>query len=219
MNPRISASILNADFSCLKKQIEEAEKAGIEWIHLDVMDGHFVPNISVGPFIVETCRKITKLPLDIHLMIENPDKYIEQFAMAGSTYISVHIENNPNIHRTLQRIRELNCKPSIVINPGTPVSCINSVFEMVEMILVMTVNPGFGGQSFIANQVDKIKEIKKMINSLEKKPLIEVDGGITAKTLPLVYNAGADIFVIGSAIFSNSLGIAKSIAEINGSIK
>jgi ribulose-phosphate 3-epimerase len=219
MNPRISASILNADFTCFTGQLKEAEKAGIEWVHLDIMDGHFVPNISFGPFFVETCRRITKKPLDVHLMIENPDKFVEQFASAGSTFISVHIENNTNIHRTLQRIKELNCKPSIVINPGTPASSLDAVLDMVDMILIMTVNPGFGGQSFLTSQLNKIKEIKGMINSLEKKPLIEVDGGITAKTLPMAYDAGAEIFVIGSAIFSNKMGITKSIKEINMSIK
>lgn len=215
MKPKISASILNADFSFLGNQIAEAVKAGIDWVHLDIMDGHFVPNISFGPFIVETCRKLTTLPLDIHLMIDNPDKYLSIFAKAGSTYISVHIENNPNIHRTLQTIRELRCKPGIAINPGTPASAINSVLNLVDLILVMTVNPGFGSQVFLEDQIEKITQISKMISSSNNKPILEVDGGLSSKTIPIAQRAGAEMFVIGSSIFSDKDGIQKAIEEIH----
>ncbi len=218
MKPRISASILNADFSFLKGQIKEVEKAGVEQLHLDIMDGHFVPNISVGPFIVETCRSISSLPLDTHLMVENPDNYIEECVKFGSTGISVHIENNHNIHRTLQRIRGFNVITGIVLNPGTPIESIESVLDLVDLILLMTVNPGFGGQSFIQSQLSKIKTAKEMINHLKKKPIIEVDGGINPQTLPLAYQAGADLFVIGSSIFSNPNGISASIIELNESL-
>jgi len=214
---KISASILNADFGNLERQIKELENAGVEQLHLDIMDGHFVPNISLGPFIIQTCRKITSLPLDTHLMVENPDQYIDDCVNHGSTGISVHIEGNPNIHRTLQRIKDHNVRTGIVLNPGTPVESIQAILELVDLILVMTVNPGFGGQSFIYSQLQKIKAVKGLIK--DKNIIIEVDGGINTQTLPLVHQAGADLFVIGSAIFSNNRGIKDSIAELISTIK
>ena len=219
MKIRISASILNADFCFLKDQITEVENAGVEQLHLDIMDGHFVPNISVGPFIVQTCRRISSLPLDTHLMVENPDNYIEDCVKFGSTGISVHIENNPNIHRTLQLINSFNVKAGIVLNPGTPIECIKSILDLVDLILIMTVNPGFGGQSFIQSQLPKITAAKEMIKNINKKSIVEVDGGINSHTLPLAHQAGADLFVIGSAIYSNPNGIAASINELNRSLK
>lgn len=219
ISPKISASILNADFSCLRDQITEVEIAGVDWLHLDIMDGHFVPNISMGPFIVETCKRISSLPLDTHLMIENPDKYIEQFVNAGSSIISVHIENNPNITRTLQKIRNLNCKAGIVLNPGTPAESIGSVIDAVDLILLMTVNPGFGGQEFIKNQINKITKIRRMIDKLTNKPFLEIDGGLSLKNLPIALNSGANVFVIGSAIFSSKKGIMKSVDEIRSCLK
>jgi ribulose-phosphate 3-epimerase len=219
MNTRISASILNADFCFLKDQISEVEKAGVEQLHIDIMDGHFVPNISVGPFIVQTCRKASSLPLDTHLMVENPDIYIEPCANFGSSCISVHIENNPNIHRTLQLIKSFKVKTGIVLNPGTPIESIKSIMDSIDLILVMTVNPGYGGQTFIQSQLSKISAIKNMIQQMAKKPIIEVDGGINTQTLPLTYQAGAELFVIGSAIFSNPKGIAASIKDLNEVLK
>jgi len=216
---KISASILNADFSCIKDQIYALEQAGIDWLHLDVMDGHFVPNISMGPFIIETCRKISHLPIDTHLMISKPELYIEQFAAAGSSIISVHIENHPNVVRTLQRIRDLKCKAGIVLNPGTPPESIRSVIEMVDLILVMTVNPGFGGQSFIKSQLNKIVKLKQIIETTTSKPALEIDGGLNKLTLPNVVQSGADVLVIGSAIFSNKSGIKKSVDELREVIK
>jgi len=219
VSPIISASILNADFSCLRDQIQEVENAGVDWLHLDIMDGNFVPNISMGPFIVETCKKISSLPLDTHLMIANPDKYIEQFAQAGSSMISVHIENNPQINQMLNKIRNLNCKAGIVLNPGTPAERIRSVIDLVDLILVMTVNPGFGGQTFIQNQLKKILKIKQMIEKIDNKPVLEVDGGLSTQTLPNAYHSGANVFVIGSAIFSNKNGIYKSVEELRSCLK
>jgi ribulose-phosphate 3-epimerase len=216
---KFSVSILNADFGNLEKQIKEMEVAGIEQLHLDIMDGHFVPNISVGPFIVQTCRKISNLPLDTHLMVENPDQYIDECVAYGSTGISVHIEGNPNIHRTLQKIKNHKVRTGIALNPGTPVESIYSILDMVDLILVMTVNPGYGGQSFIMSQLAKIKTVRDLIKNQNRSTFIEVDGGINFQTLPLAYQAGANLFVVGSAIFSNSIGITGSIAELNSSLK
>lgn len=204
MQMKIAPSILAADFSKLAEEVKEAEAAGADMIHIDVMDGHFVPNISMGPFIVEAVRKVTSLPLDVHLMIENPDRYIEQFIDAGADYITVHMEASPHIHRTVQEIRRLGAKPGVVINPGTPASSISSIIDYVDMVLVMTVNPGFGGQSFIPGVLPKIREIKQMIIGKELDIDIEVDGGINSETLKLCKDAGANIFVAGSAIFSQT---------------
>lgn len=214
----LSASILSADFSNLQDQIRQAETAGVDWIHVDVMDGHFVPNISMGPFIVETCRRLTSLPLDVHLMIENPERYIEAFAHAGASSISVHIENSPHIHRTLQAIRGLGVKAGIVVNPGTPAAAISAVLSDVDMVLVMTVNPGFSGQAFIPGVLAKISEINTMIRQADLTVPIQVDGGITADTLPLAYAHGASIFVAATAIFKHPAGIAAGINALRNSI-
>ncbi|MDR3574788.1 MAG: ribulose-phosphate 3-epimerase [Anaerolineaceae bacterium] len=214
----LSTSILSADFSRLGEQIHTAEEAGADWIHVDVMDGHFVPNISMGPFIVETCRKITKLPIDVHLMIENPERYIDAFAEAGATGISVHLENNTNIYRTLEHIRSLGCRPGIVINPGTPAISLSSVLPIVYLVLVMTVNPGYSGQEFIRDTVNKIAEVRDMIQASHSNALIQVDGGITHETLPLTYTAGARVFVAATAIFKYPGGIAAGIQALRMSV-
>ena len=174
----LSTSILSADFSRLGEQIHTAEESGADWIHVDVMDGHFVPNITMGPFIVETCRKITKLPIDVHLMIEHPERYVEDFAEAGATGISVHLENNPNIYRTLEHIQALGCQPGIVINPCTPAISLSSVLPIVYLVLVMTVNPGYSGQEFIPATVNKIAEVRDLIQASHSNALIQVDGGM-----------------------------------------
>jgi ribulose-phosphate 3-epimerase len=210
----LSASILSADFSILGSQIHLVENAGCDWLHIDVMDGHFVPNITMGPFIVEHCKNISKLPLDVHLMIQNPDQHIAAFANAGAHSISVHIENNPNIYRTLLRIRELGCSPAIVLNPGTPVSSIKSVLGLVDMILVMSVNPGFSGQKYIPDSTSKIIEIKNLFRGEQSSPKIQVDGGINQQTLPDAKNAGANIFVAASAIFKHPAGIEQGIKDL-----
>ena len=210
----LSASILSADFADLRGQIQLAEQAGVDWIHIDVMDGHFVPNITMGPFIVETCRRITKLPLDVHLMIEKPEQHIQTFMDAGADYLSVHIEGNPNIHRTLQSIREHGVHPSIVLNPGTPTSQIQAVLPFVDMVLVMTVNPGFSGQQFIPEMKTKISEVRTMLETIHSGAFLEVDGGITPQTLPIVQAAGVDICVAATSIFKNNDGVIAAVRAL-----
>ncbi len=203
---KIAPSILAADFSKLAEEIKEVEAGGADYIHIDVMDGHFVPNISMGPLIVEAARKVTKLPLDVHLMIENPERYLEDFVRAGADIITVHVEASPHLHRTLQEIRRLGAKPGIVLNPSTPVDSIKHVLEEIDMILVMTVNPGYGGQDFIEAMLPKIGEIKEMVMSKGLNIDIEVDGGINAHNARLCKEAGANVFVAGSAIFEMLIG-------------
>jgi ribulose-phosphate 3-epimerase len=214
----ISASILSADFSQLSKQIKEAEVGGVDWFHIDVMDGHFVPNITMGPFIVDTCRRITKLPLDVHLMIEKPENHLEAFIKAGATYLSIHIETCPHIFHTLQLIRSMGCHPGIVVNPGTPINAISEVFHLVDMVLIMTVNPGASGQEFLPETISKISNLEMLMTTSRESPLIEVDGGITPETLPLAYKAGARVFVSASTIFKNQNGIACGVQSLRASI-
>jgi len=214
----LSASILSADFSQLGDQIRQAENGGIDWIHVDVMDGHFVPNISLGPFVVETCRRITALPLDVHLMIEKPEKYVEDFVEAGATRLSIHIEGNPNIYRTLENIRSFGAHPGVVLNPGTPAAAIVSVLPVVDHVLVMTVNPGYSGQEFIPATVSKIAEVRQILNRINPSAVIEVDGGITEETIQLVYKAGARAIVAATAVFKYPLGIAAGIRSLRSAI-
>lgn len=210
----LSASILSANFATLEEQIRTTESSGVDWIHIDVMDGHFVPNITMGPFIVETCRKITTLPLDVHLMIEKPENHISAFAKAGANIITVHIEGNANIHRTLQEIHTVGCKAGIAINPGTPVSSIAAVLPYVDLVLLMTVNPGFSGQSFITGMTNKVSAVAQLIQELDSPIYLQVDGGITKDTLPLVYKAGANTFVAATSIFRFSSGITEGIKAL-----
>jgi ribulose-phosphate 3-epimerase len=210
----LSASILNCDFSKMGEQVNTAEAAGVDWFHLDIMDGHFVPNISFGPDIVAIIRKLTNLPLDAHLMISNPDDFIEWFAEAGADKISVHIENNANIHKTLLNIQKLNKKAGVVVNPGTPVEMIYPLLHMVEFVLMLTVNPGFGGQKFLGEVLPKIKTLSKKIEELGLNVGIEVDGGIDERTIPITRDAGANIFVAGSSIYRNPLGIEAAVKKL-----
>jgi ribulose-phosphate 3-epimerase len=210
----ISASILSADFATLADQIGQAERAGVNWIHIDVMDGVFVPNISMGPFIVETCRRITSLPLDVHLMIENPDRHLEAFARAGATNLSVHIENTPHIFRTLEQIHSLGCQAGIVLNPGTPANRIEAVIPLIDLALVMTVNPGFSGQKFIPQTVEKIGILHRLLSVHQSTAIIQVDGGITVETLPSVYQAGARAIVAATAIFKHPQGIQAGVQTL-----
>ena len=210
----ISASILSADFAHLGEQITALEEAGVDRVHVDVMDGHFVPNITMGPFIIETCRRITSLPLDVHLMIEKPERYLEAFAKAGASLLSVHVETCPHLYRTLQEIHQLGCQSGVVLNPGTPAAAIQEVIPLVDLVLVMTVNPGFAGQVFLPQMTVKIAQVRRMLDEVNPKALLEVDGGINAATLPQAYQAGARVFITTQAIFKHPKGIQAGIDEL-----
>lgn len=214
----IAPSILAADLRQLEIQVQQAQDAGADWIHVDVMDGSFVPNISFGPNIVKTVRKITQLPIDVHLMIVNPERHIQAFAEAGANHITVHYETCPHIQRTLESIRELGVSPAIVINPGTPVSTLRELTHDFEMVLLMTVNPGFGGQSFISGMLDKIRRTKALLNQTGSNAHIQVDGGIYHETIKACYDAGARNFVAGSAIFQHKDGIAAGIHALRAEL-
>lgn len=211
---KLSASILSADFRCLASQVEEAEKAGIDLFHIDVMDGHFVPNITMGPFIVETLRKITRLPLEVHLMIESPEKYIGAFISAGADRVNIHVERNSDIDSTLKAISSLGALPALVINPESPVKYIKPFLDMIDLILVMSVHPGFSGQKFIPTSLEKIREARQLIDSSGKNILLEVDGGITPGNVRLVLDAGVDVIVAATSIFHSPAGIVEGIRAL-----
>jgi ribulose-phosphate 3-epimerase len=210
----ISASILSADFTRLGEQIQEAENAGVDWIHVDVMDGHFVPNLTMGPFIVEACRKVTQLPLDVHLMIESPENLLPAFAQAGSTILSVHVETCPHLHRTIQTIHELGCKAGVVLDPATPVSLVEPVLHMVDLVLVLSVNPGYSGQSFLPEVLPKLPLLQHDLKKINHHAWLEIDGGINTNTLPLALEAGANVFVSATAVFNHPDGIAAGIQQL-----
>jgi len=199
----IAPSILSADFSKLGDQIKSVEDAGADWIHVDVMDGHFVPNITMGPMIVEAVRRVTSLPIDVHLMIENPERYIQDFANAGASLISVQVETCVHLNRVIQLIKETGSQAGIVLNPSTPLSSIEWTLEYVDFVLLMSVNPGFGGQAFIPSTLQKIRNLRKMIQDRGLSTLIEIDGGVNEETIAEISAAGADVFVAGSAIFGS----------------
>ncbi len=215
---KLAPSILAADFARLGEQVREAEQAGADRIHVDVMDGHFVPNISMGPVVVKALRPITKLPLEVHLMIEHPIRYLDAFAEAGADSLLVHVENAANLHRTVQHIKALDKKSGVVLNPATPPIAAAEILLDVDLVLVMTVNPGFGGQEFITGMVDKVRRVRRMIDETHRDIELEVDGGIDAETTTRVVGAGARVLVAGSAIFGSQEGVAAAMNRLRNAI-
>lgn len=199
---RIAPSLLSVDFARLADQLAMIEAGGADWLHVDVMDGCFVPNLTFGAKVIETCRRITRLPLDVHLMVVEPEKYFDSFAKAGASVLTIHAEVAPHLHRQLSRIKELGCQAGVALNPATPVDSVRDVAADLDLLLVMTVNPGFGGQSFIPGSVEKIRRARAVLDSAGGRALLEVDGGIARDTIAACWRAGADTFVAGNAVFS-----------------
>ncbi|MGD8307413.1 MAG: ribulose-phosphate 3-epimerase [Ignavibacteria bacterium] len=214
----LAPSILSADFANLTQQIRMVEIGGADWIHCDIMDGHFVPNITFGPIVVEAANRISNLPIDVHLMIENPDKYVKDFIDAGADYVSIHFEEVTHLNRSINRIKELGAKAGVVINPATPVQAIVDVVEYIDLLLIMTVNPGFGGQKFIDNSIRRIKEAVDLRKKLKANFLIEIDGGVNVETAKIASEAGVDVFVAGSSIFSAD-NISAAVMDIKNVIR
>ncbi|MCX7780051.1 MAG: ribulose-phosphate 3-epimerase [Negativicutes bacterium] len=212
---KIAPSILSADFAHLGQEIQRVEKAGADWIHIDIMDGHFVPNLTFGPPVVASVRRVTKLPFDVHLMVANPEDLITPFVKAGADILTVHAETAPHLHRLIYLIKEQGIKAGVSLNPATPLSAIEEVLPDLDMVLIMSVNPGFGGQQFISSATEKIKRLRALIDGLGLKVDIEVDGGINAATAPVVTAAGANILVAGSAVFG-AADLSLAIASLRG---
>jgi ribulose-phosphate 3-epimerase len=214
----LAPSILSADFGRLAEQIAEAERAGADWIHIDVMDGRFVPNLTMGPVVVEACRRATTLPLDVHLMVHRPDRFVEPFARAGADRLTVHAEADLHLQRTLTLIRSSGCLAGVAINPGTPVESIRPVYEFVDLVLVMSVNPGVSGQAFIPQVLPKLGRIRQDLAEANPGCLIEIDGGISAETVREAFDAGAQVFVAGSAVFGHPGGAAAGLEDLRAAL-
>ena len=210
----IAPSILSADFTRLGDEIRAVEEAGADWIHIDVMDGHFVPNITIGPLVVKAARRATDLPLDVHLMIEQPENLLEAFARAGANHLTVHVETCPNLQQTLLQIKSLGCKAGVTLKPGTPVESIFPALHLADLILVLSVIPGYSGGTYIPEMAEKVRLIRQKLDEIKSSAWLEVDGGISPETLPEMKNAGADVFVSGSAIFGHPGGIATGIRAL-----
>lgn len=213
---KICPSILSADFAKLADEISEVERAGADVIHCDIMDGHFVPNITFGADVVSHVNSVTDIPLDVHLMIENSDKYVDSFAKAGADFISVHYENNHHLHRLVDKIKSLGVKAGVVLNPATPVFLLKNIIAELDFVLIMSVNPGFGGQKFIMNSIEKVLELKNMINEFNPACSIEIDGGIGLNNIKLVSDAGVDMFVCGASVFKSvdRVGVIKEMKRL-----
>lgn len=215
MNVKIAPSILSADFARLGEAVAEAEAGGADWIHVDVMDGHFVPNLTIGPPVVKSLRRVTELPLDVHLMIEAPERYLEAFADAGATVLTVHQEACTHLHRTVERIRELGMRPGVAINPATPLSALEEILPYVDLVLVMTVNPGFGGQKYIPTSTEKVARMRRILQDRHLWGVeLEVDGGIDPLTAPEVVEAGASVLVAGAAVYGGERSVAENIQAL-----
>ncbi len=215
---KLAPSILSADFAHLGDQIAQAEVAGADYIHVDVMDGCFVPNLTVGPIVVQAARRSTRLPLDVHLMMIEPERYVESFVRAGADILTVHVEACPHLHRTIQYIHELGARAGVSLNPATPLGTVEEIVQDIDLLLVMTVSPGFGGQAFIDNIVNKIARVRAMLDQISSAAELEVDGGINPQTIPAVVAAGARVLVAGSAVFAAGEGIAPSIQRLRAAI-
>jgi ribulose-phosphate 3-epimerase len=214
----IAPSILSADFTRLGEQIAEAEAAGADWIHVDVMDGHFVPNLTMGPFIVAACRRVTNLPLDVHLMVEHPENLLEAFARAGASHLIVHVETCPQIARTISTIKSLGCRAGVTLNPATPARDLEPALALADLVLVLTVHPGYSGQAFMTEMVPKVAEVRNRLDEIKSSAWLETDGGLTVETIPMVRDAGANAFVSASAVFQHPGGIAAGLRSLRTAI-
>ncbi len=214
----VAPSIIAADFTHIADEIAACESAGADWLHVDVMDGHFVPTITVGPLFTEACKRATKLPIDVHLMISEPEKYLEAFSKAGANNITVHVETCPDLTGTVKKIKSLGCTAGITLNPATPASALDSALPFADLVLVMSVVPGYSGQAFMPEMIGKVEEIRNKLNALRSKAHLEVDGGMSEKTIPLMVQAGANVFVAGNAVFKHPQGVGQGIKALRASV-
>jgi ribulose-phosphate 3-epimerase len=212
--PLIAPSIVSGDHLRLREEIAACESAGADWIHVDVMDGHFVPNITMGPFLVQAYKRASKLPLDVHLMIEQPERYLEAYAKAGAAHLTVHVETCPHVYRTLQQIKALGCLAGVTLNPGTPVSALESVIHVADLVLVMSVNPGFSNQVFLPDALGRVRQVRHMLDERRSSAFLEVDGGVSPENLGQLREAGANVFVSASAVFGHRAGTAAGVTSL-----